>query len=56
MYGANTDGEKEDRGPNGDVWIEVKGKRKQGRPKKMWKTQVEKMSKSVGLEKKNAMN
>ena len=36
--------------------IEVKGKRKQGRPKKTWKTQMEKESKSVGLEKKDAMN
>ena len=31
--------------------FEVKGKRKRGRPKKMWKIQVEKESKSVGLEK-----
>ena len=31
--------------------FEVKGKMKQGRPKKTWKTQVEKESKSVGLEK-----
>ena len=29
--------------------FEVKGKRKRGRPKKTWKTQVEKESKSVGL-------
>jgi len=36
--------------------FEVRGKRKRGRPKKMWKTQVEKESKSVGLEKKEAMN
>ena len=36
--------------------FEVKGKRKQGQPKKMWKTQVEKESKSVGLEKKDTMN
>ena len=36
--------------------FEVRGKRKRGRPKKMWKTQVEKESKSVGLEKKDAMN
>ena len=36
--------------------FEVRGKRKQGRPKKMWKMQVEKESKSVGLEKKDAMN
>ena len=35
--------------------FEVKGKRKRGRPKKTWKTQVEKESKSVGLE-KDAMN
>ena len=27
----------------------MKGKRKRGRPKKTWKTQVEKESKSVGL-------
>ena len=36
--------------------FEVKGKRKRGRPKKTWKTQVEKESKSVGLKKKDAMN
>ena len=30
--------------------FEVKGKMKRGRPKKTWKTQVEKESKSVGLE------
>ena len=36
--------------------FEVKGKRKRGRPKKTWKTQVEKESKSVGLEKEDAMN
>ena len=36
--------------------FEVKGKRKRGRPKKMWKMQVEKESKSVGLEKEDAMN
>ena len=36
--------------------FEVKGKRKRGRPKKTWKTQMEKKSKSVGLEKKDAMN
>ena len=34
--------------------FEVKGKRKRGRPKKTWKTQVEKESKSVGLEKEDA--
>ena len=31
--------------------FEVKGKRKQGQPKKTWKTQVEKESKTIGLEK-----
>ena len=36
--------------------FEVRGKKKQGRPKKMWKTQVEKESKTVDLEKKDAMN
>ena len=36
--------------------FEVRGKRKPGRPKKMWKLQVEKESKSVGLENKDAMN
>ena len=36
--------------------FEVKGRRKRGGPKKTWKTQVEKESKSVGLEKKDAMN
>ena len=36
--------------------FEVKGKRNRGRPKKTSKTQVEKESKSVGLEKKDAMN
>ena len=35
---------------------EVKGKRKRGRPKKKWKTQVDKESKSVGLENKDALN
>ena len=35
--------------------FEVKGKRKQGRPKKTWRSQVEKESKSVGLE-KDALN
>ena len=38
------------------VGVEVKGKRNQERPKKKWKTQMEKESKSVGLEKKDAMN
>ena len=36
--------------------FEVRGKRKPGRPKKTWKWQVEKESKSVVLEKKDAMN
>ena len=36
--------------------FEVRGKRKPGRPKKIWKMQVEKESKSVGLEKKDTMN
>ena len=36
--------------------FKVKGKRKQGQLKKTWKTQVAKESKSVGLEKKDAMN
>ena len=34
----------------------VKGKGKQGRSKKTWKMQVEKESKSVGLEKEDALN
>ena len=34
--------------------FEVKGKRKRGRPNNTWKTQVEKESKSVGLEKEDA--
>ena len=36
--------------------FEVKDKMKRGRPKKTWKTQVEKESKSVGLEKKDALD
>ena len=36
--------------------FEVRGKRKRGRPKKTWKTQVPKESKSVGLGKKDTMN
>ena len=36
--------------------FQVKGKRKWGQPKKMWKMQVEKESKSVGVEKGDAMN
>ena len=36
--------------------FEVKGKRKRGQPKRTWKTQVEKESKSVGLKKEDAMN
>ena len=34
--------------------FEVTGKRKRGRPKKTWKTQVEKESRSVGFEKNDA--
>ena len=36
--------------------FKVKDKKKRGRPKKTWKTQVEKESKSVRLEKRDAMN
>ena len=36
--------------------FEIRRKRKPGRPKKTWKMQVEKESKSVGLEKKFVMN
>ena len=36
--------------------FEVKGKRKRGRPSNTWKTQVEKESKNVGLERRDAMN
>ena len=36
--------------------FEVKGKRKQGQPKKTWKTQVEKESQSEGLEMEDALN
>ena len=36
--------------------FEVRGKRKPGRLKKTWEMQVEKETKSVGLEKKDAMN
>ena len=36
--------------------FEVKGKRKLGRPEMMWKKQVEKESKNVGLEKLDVMN
>ena len=35
--------------------FEVKGKRKRGQPKKTWKMQAEKESKSVGLEKEDTM-
>ena len=35
---------------------EVRGNRKPGQSKKTWKIQVEKKSKSVGLEKKDPMN
>ena len=36
--------------------FEVRGKRKRRRPKKTWKMQMEKESKSVRLEKKDSMN
>ena len=36
--------------------FEVKGKKKRGRSKKTWKTQVEKESNGVGLEKEDALN
>ena len=36
--------------------FEVKGNRKRGRPKKTWKMQGENESKSVGLEKEDALN
>ena len=36
--------------------FEVKGKRKRGRPKKTCKTQVEKKTKNVGLEREDALN
>ena len=34
----------------------MKGKRKQRRPRKTWRSQVEKESRSVGLKKEDAMN
>ena len=34
----------------------MKGKRKRGRPRKTWKMQAEKKSKSVGLEREDALN
>ena len=34
----------------------MKGKRKQGQPRKAWKMQVEKESRSVGLKKEDALN
>ena len=36
--------------------FEVKGKKKRGRPKETWKMHVEKESKSVGLEKEDALS
>ena len=36
--------------------FEVRGKRKQGRPMKTWKTQVENKSRSIGLKKKGTMD
>ena len=35
--------------------FEMKGKRRRGRSSKTWKTQVEKVSKSVGLEKEDTL-
>ena len=39
-----------------ELEFEVRGKGKPGRPKQTWKMQVEKESKNVGFEKKDAMN
>ena len=36
--------------------FEVKGMRKRGRPRKTWKMQVEKESRSIGLKKEDALN
>ena len=36
-----------------EVEFEVKGKRKRGRPKKTWKTQVEKQSQRINREQKS---
>ena len=36
--------------------FEVKGKRKRRRPRKTWRSQVEKESKNVGLKKEDAKN
>ena len=36
--------------------FEVKGKRKRGQPRKTWKMQVDKESRSVGLKKEDALN
>ena len=36
--------------------LEVKGKRRRGQPRRTWKTQVERESKNVGLEKEDTMN
>ena len=36
--------------------FEVKGKRKRGQPRKTWKMQVEKESRSVDLKKEDALN
>ena len=60
---CETDGEKEDRRPNGDVGIEGNsGSDGKGewsemvRPRKTWRSQVEKESKSVDLKKEDAKN
>ena len=34
----------------------MKGKREQGRPKKTWQMQVEKETKSIGVEKEDTLN
>ena len=36
--------------------LEVSGKRKQGRPKKIWKNQVEEQMDKIGLKKEDALN
>ena len=39
-----------------ELEFEVKGKRKRGRPRKTWRSQMEKESKSVGLKKEDGKN
>ena len=36
--------------------IEVSGKKKRGRPKKTWMTQVEEETEKIGLKKEDALN